>query len=394
MNDRAYLIGSWFIAFENWLVFNYNFGWMIMLINIIFLVLILRLSFEKKIIESVLKKDWPVLLLVQHILFWVIFAFVNVYFYSSFAGFPYSLYCILIALVCNGFIYYISFNKLVPEFYITKNYAQYILYTILIFVVFSLLRILIEPGMTTGPTVRIEQGLLFIFIYTSHGICILVSSLLGISKHKFMIENDLVLLERIKKEADMNLLKSKVNPHFLLNTLNNIYAIGDNINELQSQSVLNLSQLLQYTIYETDHKRISISKELQMITALTGLYQLKHGNVLDIQFDYTEEDWMDEVEIPPAVFLTLYENALKHSSIGNHPEAWIKVSIAIEEDKMHFAVRNSISGSGEINVHYEYKGIGLTLIRQLMNIEIGSGNYSLQTDKQEDIYQAVLILKL
>jgi hypothetical protein len=367
---------------------------MIMLINIIFLVLILRLSFEKRIIESVLKKDWPVLLLVQHILFWVVFSFVNVYFYISFVGFPYSLYCSLIALVCNAFIYYISFNKLVPEFYITKNYAQYILYTILIFVVFSLMRILIEPGMTAGPPVRIEQGLLFIFIYTSHGICILVSGLLGISKHKFMIEHDLVLLESIKKEADMNLLKSKVNPHFLLNTLNNIYAIGDNINELQSQSVLNLSQLLQYTIYETDHKRISISKELQMIMALTGLYQLKHGNVLDIKFDYMEEDWMDEVEIPPAVFLTLYENALKHSAIGNKPEAWIKVNIAIEGDKLHFVVRNSISGSGEVNVHYEYKGIGLTLIRQLMNIEIGSGNYSLQTDAQGGVYQAVLILNL
>ncbi|MBB6270260.1 hypothetical protein HDF26_000687 [Pedobacter cryoconitis] len=367
---------------------------MIMLINIIFLVLILRLSFEKRIIESVLKKDWPVLLLVQHVLFWVIFSFVNVYFYISFVGLPSSIYCILIALICNAFIYYISFNKLVPEFYITKNYAQYILYTILIFVIFSLTRILIEPEITTGPHGGIEQGLLFIFIYTSHGICILVSGLLGISKHKFMIENDLILLESIKKETDMNLLKSKVNPHFLLNTLNNIYAIGDNINELQSQSVLNLSQLLQYTIYETDHKRISISKELQMIKALTGLYQLKHGNALNIQFDFIEEDWMDEVEIPPAVFLTLYENALKHSAIGNDPEAWIQVNIMLEGDKMRFIVQNSISGSDEINVHYEYKGIGLTLIRQLMNIEIGTDNYSLQTDAQGKVYQAELSFKL
>ena len=107
-----------------------------------------------------------------------------------------------------------------------------------------------------------------------------------------------------------------------------------------------------------------------MITALTGLYQLKHGNVLDIRFDYTEEDWMDEVEIPPAVFLTLYENALKHSAIGNNSEAWIRVSITIEGDKLHFVVWNSISGSGEVNVHYEYKGIGLTLIRQLMILKL------------------------
>ncbi|XBK18962.1 histidine kinase [Pedobacter lusitanus] len=367
---------------------------MIMLINIIFLVLILRLSFEKKIIESVLKKDWPLLLWVQHILFWIIFAFVNIYFYISFAGFPYNLYCIIIALISNAAVYYISFNKLVPEFYITRNYAQYILYTILIFVVFSLTRILVEPGLIAGPPAKIEQGLLFIFIYTSHGICILVSSLLGISKHKFMIENDLVVLERIKKEADMNLLKSKVNPHFLLNTLNNIYAIGDNINELQSQSVLNLSQLLQYTIYETDHKRISISKELQMIRALTGLYQLKHGHMLDISFGFTEEEWMDDVEIPPAVCLTLYENALKHSAIGNDPSAWIKVNIVIENDRWLFTVSNSISLSDEINVHYEYKGIGLSLIRQLMNIEIGADNYSLQTEATGEIYQAELILKL
>ncbi|MBB5646449.1 sensor histidine kinase [Pedobacter cryoconitis] len=367
---------------------------MIMLINIIFLVLILRLSFEKRIIESVLKKDWPVLLAVQHILFWVIFTFVNVYFYISFVAFPDSIYCIIIALMSNAAIYYISFNKLVPEFYITRNYAQYILYTILIFVVFSLTRILIEPGLTGGQPAKIEQGLLFIFIYTSHGICILVSSLLGISKHKFMIEHDLVLLESIKKEADMNLLKSKVNPHFLLNTLNNIYAIGDNINELQSQSVLNLSQLLQYTIYETDHKRISISKELQMIRALTGLYQLKHGHLLDISFGFTDQDWMDEVEIPPAVFLTLYENALKHSAIGNDPLAWIKVDIAMEKDKLLFSVRNSISGLGEVNVHYEYKGIGLTLIRQLMNIEMGPDHYALQTDPINDTYCATLTLKL
>lgn len=365
-----------------------------MLFNIIFLVLILRLSFEKKIIEGVLKKDWPVLLLVQHILFWMIFSFVNVYFYSSFVDFPYSLYCIVIALISCASIYYISFDKLVPAFYITKNYAQYILYTILIFVVFSLTRILIEPGMIAGPNPKIEQGLLFIFIYTSHGICILVSSLLGISKHKFMIENDLVILERIKKEADMNLLKSKVNPHFLLNTLNNIYAIGDNINELQSQSVLNLSQLLQYTIYETDHRRISVAKEMQMIRALTGLYQLKHGNLLDIRFDFDEEDWMDEVEVPPAIFLTLYENALKHSAIGNDPVAWISVKLFLSADKLHFVLHNTIAVPGEINIHYEYKGIGLNLIRQLMNIEFGMDNYVLQTEAEGGVYQAEIILKL
>jgi len=366
---------------------------MALLINIIFLVLILRLSFEKRIIESALKNDWPILLWVQHILFWIIFSFVNVYFYLVFFSFPFNLYGILLAVVSNVAIYYISYNKLVPEFYVTKNYAQYILYTILIFVVFSLTRILIEPGMIAKSSVKVEQGFLFIFIYASHGICILVSSLLGISKHKFIIENDLVTLEGIKKEVDMSLMKSKVNPHFLLNTLNNIYAVG-NINELQSQSILNLSQLLQYTIYETDHKRISVSKELQMIKSLTGLYQLKNGNLLDITFDFKDEDWMDEVEIPPTVYLTLFENALKHSAIGNANNSWIKASLLLEANTLTFTVRNSISKSGETNAYYEYKGMGVIIIKQLMNIEIGMDNYSLINSAENDSYWAELKIKL
>lgn len=364
-----------------------------LLFNVIFLVLVLRLSFEKKIIETLLKKEWPLLLLGQHILFWLTFVIVNSYFYFSFVPFPNSIYLILIVMLCNGTMYYLGFNKLVPEFYITKNYSQYILYTILLFVVASLIRILIEPEITGAQRKWIDNGMLFVFIYVTNGISILVSSLLGIAKNKFVIEHNLSVLRKDKEETDLNLLKSKINPHFLLNTLNNIYAAADNIEEPQSKSILDLSLLLQYTIYETAYQRISISKELQMIEALTGLYQLKHGGHLKISMNFENMDWMDEIEIPPTALLTLYENALKHSAVGNDPDARIDIHIKFEKN-MHFVVKNNISTLEASSLYEGYKGVGLKLMKQLMDIEIGTHNYTLTTEKKDNEFSAELILIL
>ncbi|SHG88149.1 Histidine kinase [Pedobacter caeni] len=356
-----------------------------MLINILVLLVILRLSFEKRIIESILRKQWQFLLTVQHVLFWLCFSFVTVYFYTYFVGFPNSLFRAGIALLINAAIYYLVFNYFVPAFYVTKKYALYIFYTMLVFVLVSLLRILTEPGI---------DGFSFIFIYTSQVVVILTASLLGISKHKFIIENDIKALEIVKKEADLNLIKSKINPHFLLNTLNNIYAAGNHTEDLQSQSVLNLSQLLQYTIYETAHQRISFATELQMIKSLTGLYQLKYDHQLDIQLDLPTSDWIEDVEIPPTVCFTLYENALKYAAIGHVPGAWIRVNANLDDKGLHFSLINSIAHPEQVRINDDYKGIGIATIRQLLNLEFGPEKYSLTTSIEKETHLATLIIQL
>nr|WP_315026389.1 histidine kinase [uncultured Chryseobacterium sp.] len=195
-------------------------------------------------------------------------------------------------------------------------------------------------------------------VYISQGIVILVASFLGITKDKFLIEQDVIDLGEEKEQLYLDLLKSKLNPHFLLNTLNNIYANSFTYSEKTPDSILQLSKLLQYIIYDSSKEKISVNQEFSSLKALAALYQLKYNDRLDILFDINDQDEFDIVEIPPSVLLTLFENALKHSAIGEDQNSFIRLSSTIEHSELFFEITNSVAGYQTLQVETGYHGLG------------------------------------
>ena len=363
-----------------------------MLLNIVFLVLILRLSFENKVTGILLNKSWPGLITMQQLLFWAGFIAANTYLYLQLFGVAQGMYRLLFMLAINIPLYYLCFSKLVPEYYETKKYAEYIRYTAVVFVVSCLIRILIEPEIRFSGSVSFKQEYFLLLVYLTQTAIIVVSSLSGISKYKLIVENELAKLGILKQQADLDLVKSKINPHFLLNTLNNIYSRSYSHDKASADLIMQLSLLLQYTTYEIGKKRISIEKEMQMITALTSLYQLKYNKKLAIDFEYEADDLLSEIEIPPTIYFTLFENALKYSAIGTDEHAFISAQFKLNANNIEFSIENHLSPLPQ-QTDQDYKGIGTAVLKQMMDIEY-PGAYQFETQAYPTKYFTRLTINI
>jgi two-component system LytT family sensor kinase len=393
---------------------------MVMLLNIIFLVVILRLSFENKVTAILMNKRWPGLITMQQLLFWVGFIALNTYLYLQLFGTQQGIYRLLFMLMINIPLYYLCYSKLVPEYYETKKYAEYIRYTAIVFVISCLIRILVEPEITPAGAVPINQEYFLLLVYLTQTAIIVVSSLSGISKYKLIVENELAKLEILKQQADLDLVKSKINPHFLLNTLNNIYSRSYSHDKVSANLIMQLSLLLQYTTYEIGKKRITIEKEIQMITALSSIYQLKYNKKLAITFDYAADELLSEIEIPPTIYFTLFENALKYSAIGIDEQAYIHATFRLNDNNIDFSIRNKRSvlqhkntveaaTRSSIQQHAErsagmtdkkqlipnedYTGIGTAVLKQMMDIEYGTA-YQFETTESSGEYFTRLTINI
>src|SRR5688572_24101835 len=147
------------------------------------------------------------------------------------------------------------------------------------------------------------------------------------------------LLRIEKQQAELNYLKSQTNPHFLFNTLNNIYALARDKSDLAPESILRLSKILRFMLYETTGKFISVEQELKVITDYIELERLRYDESLRINFNHDVEDMKQA--LPPLLLMPLVENAFKHGVSETRGRAFIEIHLSIRQRQLVFVVKNS-----------------------------------------------------
>jgi two-component system, LytTR family, sensor kinase len=201
-----------------------------------------------------------------------------------------------------------------------------------------------------------------------------------------------------KKQAELLFLKSQINPHFLFNTLNNIYSLSQYQPRLVSESVLRLSKILRYLLYETGNEFITIDKEIKILSDYIDLEKLRYNETVTIQFDYEIEDFSEAM--PPLMLLPLVENAFKHGVSMSRGKRFVDVKCVLHERKLYFVVKNSIpvtSGSPQegttIEDHLETKNnIGLSNLRR--RLDLLYKDYELVTGQKDSMFTAELRINL
>ncbi|GGE42700.1 sensor histidine kinase [Pedobacter psychrotolerans] len=341
--------------------------------------------------DFLLNGKWPGVITVQHLLFWMAFLGVSSYIYVSFFNITEAALAMLFMLALNIPVYLLCFKKLVPEFYQKARYGEYVRYTASLFVISSLIRILVEPELFSA--FKSTDGKYLFMVYLMQAIIILVPSMQGISKYKLIAERELSALSLRKKEADMELLKSKINPHFLFNTLNNIYSHSYATDGSSADLIKQLSLLMQYTTYEIEKKTIPIERELQMIAALSKLYQLKSNRKLNIVMNFESSELTAIVEIPPTIYLTLFENAVKYSALGRDEKAQVSTTLSFTPSAAEFTISNSISEKKLTDDASNYRGAGLKVLKMILDREYGE-KYEMKTDQNETSYSSKLIISI
>ncbi|MEP6793402.1 MAG: histidine kinase [Saprospiraceae bacterium] len=190
------------------------------------------------------------------------------------------------------------------------------------------------------------------------------------------------------QEAELNYLKSQTNPHFLFNTLNNIYALARDKSDLTPESILRLSKILRFMLYETGGEFITIEQELDMISDYIELEKLRYDDSLRLQFDHEIEDMKQP--LPPLLLIPLVENAFKHGVSETRNQPFVDIHLSVKQKQLLFEINNSNENfQGEKAVK---ENIGLSNLRR--QLELLYTDYHLSVQQDESVFTATLAINL
>lgn len=201
---------------------------------------------------------------------------------------------------------------------------------------------------------------------------------------------------RIEKQAaELNYLRSQTNPHFLFNTLNNIYSLARDKSDLAPESILRLSKILRFMLYETGGTYISIEQELKIIGDYIALEKLRYDESLHVNFNYDVEDMKQA--LPPLLLIPLVENAFKHGVSETRGQPFIDMHLSVKQRQLVFLVKNSTEAfpeepglpAGQAGIK---ENIGLSNLRR--QLELLYTDYDLSVKQGASEFTATLIINL
>jgi sensor histidine kinase YesM len=194
---------------------------------------------------------------------------------------------------------------------------------------------------------------------------------------------------RIEKQAaELNYLRSQTNPHFLFNTLNNIYSLSRDKSDLAPESILRLSKILRFMLYETSGEFISVEQELKIMSDYIALEELRYDESLRINFNYDVEDMKQA--LPPLLLIPLVENAFKHGVSETRGQPFVDIHLSIKKRQLTFIVKNSTEATPEERTIKE--SIGLSNLRR--QLELLYTDYNLSVQHGDSAFTAVLKINL
>ena len=203
-------------------------------------------------------------------------------------------------------------------------------------------------------------------------------------------------LEHENLEQQLEYLRYQINPHFFMNTLNNIHALVDIDPEKAKDTILELSKMMRFVLYEGNKQSVPLVRELDFIRHYITLMQLRYTDKVRIDSNLPSE--VPDRQIPPLILITFIENAFKHGISYQH-ESFIEVQMAVEGDELRFECRNSmaeISNEERLRIGASAGtkgGVGLANVRKRLNLLYGK-DYALRIHNNADVYSVELMLPL
>jgi two-component system, LytTR family, sensor kinase len=190
-----------------------------------------------------------------------------------------------------------------------------------------------------------------------------------------------------KLEAELKFLRSQTNPHFLFNTLNNIYGLARRKSDATPGVVLKLSKLLRFMLYESKEELISIRDEVKMLENYIDLEGIRYSDMLTVKFNKEIDN--EAEHITPLLLLPFVENAFKHGASESHFDAIIEIGLKLNDGRLHFVVENTKEPVAESKMK---ESIGLSNVKR--QLELMYKEYNLQIENRETLFKVVLTINL
>ena len=315
-----------------------------------------------------------------HAIAWVIVIIIPLYLNTAFGnGNLHRVYEFYVHTFSAGIIFYIGYLYLVPRFFLQERKMVYALILIALIIGTYFLSNLIEGYLPydkaeyarfleamkcLSPNNEVAKPPFKVFSLFNHILSsVLVSGFamgLGVMEKLKQNEKKQKELEKEKLNSELAFLKNQIGPHFFFNTLNNIYSlIGINTNEAQ-ESVLKLSKLMRYLLYESEQGETNLSLEIDFMKNYVDLMKLRLNPRVDLQFSFPEK--YPDYKVPPLLFVPFIENAFKHG-ISYREQSFIHLEMGITAEQVTFHIVNSV-GNSSSKSDGQNSGIGLENVRK------------------------------
>ena len=285
------------------------------------------------------------------------------------------------------FSFFLNALLLIPRLVYTKRYGAFAIIHLLLFGVLPLGNWLLFRFVAVHTPFEWRTTILFAFFGY---IFILASST------AYQMIRDKIKSERLAKEkenenlkTELSFLRSQVSPHFMFNVLNNMVALARKQSDLLEPSLIKLSSLLRYMLYETDEDKVPLEKEIDYLNSYIELQSQRFGKKIIITTSF--ESVYDGYVIEPMLLIPFVENAFKHGT-GLIPDARIDIHLKLEKEQLSFVARNRYTDTAETPKD-KTSGIGLNNVKRRLNL-LYPKSHSLRIEKKDGWFSVLLQLNL
>jgi len=326
---------------------------------------------------------------VYHLLFWLFSAMVLFYIERPIEN-SRQVAGVLTTLGFYAGIVYFNLNYLFPNYLDEKRYGLYGMFFILAAAVATPLRSLVLYWLYAGSPV-IQQNLYAVQsnIFLSHLAVGAGSTMLQIAADWTRSSRERQALQARNLQSELRFLRSQVNPHFLFNTLNSLYALTLKKSDRAPETVLKLSDMMRYMLYDSNARIVPLSKEVDYVRNYLDLEQLRYGEQADIKFDVEGE--IEDQQIAPMLFITFVENAFKHGMAKVIEGGFVHILLLIEGNEIRFHIENSMP---DIVMNDDHPGgIGLVNVQRRLDL-LYDQRFELHSLEADSTYSVDLYMNL
>lgn len=304
---------------------------------------------------------------VSHSLFWGLFLFTLISLENSSRGFLFTFSVELVNVLFYATVVYFNLTYLIPRYLSEKQfifYCLFLLVTVLVITPIKMVTLYFLFSYFPDAQARIvdEQYVFFVSAFMIAG-----------GSTIFKIVSDWVKYQRDRKElqtqtmqSELRFLKSQINPHFLFNTLNNLYALTLKKSDKAPEIVIKLSEMMRYMLYECNEKKVLLSKEVHYIRNYLDLERLRQGKNVEITFEVTGK--VQNQKIAPLMFIPFLENSFKHGLNNTISQGFVHIHLDIDQQHIRLFIENSKAETLPLQTHRRSGGIGLVNVRRRLNI--------------------------
>ncbi|MFZ4413154.1 MAG: sensor histidine kinase [Bacteroidales bacterium] len=340
-------------------------------------------------------------ILFQHLVFWSVLILSVFLLFFGLGGFSFSSFRSIRLVSTFATIFYIAVAVysnllfLIPRFLKKKKYFSFVFLQLLNIIVFFLLNFFTSVLLEYKLSVINFKIILIEFIYEFILITMFLSvtSFLKYLRDWIDYQDDSIKFketQRQKLEAELKLLRGQINPHFLFNTLNNLYALSLDKSEKTPPMILHLSDLMRYMLYECRDDHVLLDKEINFIKNYIELEKIRIGDKANFEMKIIGST--GNKQIAPLLFIPFIENAFKHGVNKQLDSSYIRIVFDLEKSAhIKFTIENTIDNREHL-VDKKYSGIGIENVKKRLSL-LYPDKYSLKITDHQNIFSVELIIE-